>query len=73
MSISKLLYIIFDNSAMNECFPNEWKKANISVHKKLGKQIIKNYQPVSLLSICSKIFEKIIFNFEISLNILEDD
>ena len=37
MSISKSLYIVFGNSAMNECFPNEWKKANIPVHKKLGK------------------------------------
>ena len=31
-------------------------------HKKGGKQIIINYQPVSLLPICSKIFEKIIVN-----------
>ena len=48
---------------MNGCFPNEWKKANIvPVHKKGDKQIIKNYRAVSLLPICSKIFEKIIFN-----------
>ena len=60
--ISKPLHILFDNSIMNECFPNEWKKANtIPVHKG-DKQIIKNYPPVSLLSICSKIFGKILFN-----------
>ena len=53
----------FNNSIRNECFPNEWKKANIiPVHKKGDKQIIKNYRPVSLLPICCKIFEKIIFN-----------
>ena len=34
----------------------------LSVRKKGDKQIIKNYRPVSLLPICSKIFEKIIFN-----------
>ena len=59
-SISKLLHILFNNSVMNECFfPNEWKKANIiPVHKKDDKPIIKNSRPVSLLPICSKIFDK---------------
>ena len=62
-SISKPLHILFNNSVISECFPNEWKKANvIPVHKKGDKQIINNYRPVSLLPICSKIFEKIIFN-----------
>ena len=58
-SISKLLHILFNNSVINECFPNEWKKTNIiSVHKKGDKQIIKNYRPVPLLPTCSKMFEK---------------
>ena len=30
--------------------------------KKNSKQLVNNYRPVSLLPICSKIFEKIIFN-----------
>ena len=38
------------------------KKENIvPIHKKCDKRNIKNYQPVSLLSICSKIFERVIF------------
>ena len=58
-SISKPLYILFNNSVINECFPNEWKKANIiPVHVKGDKQIIKNSRAVSLLPNCSKIFEK---------------
>ena len=58
-SISKPLYIRFNDSVINECFPNEWKKANvIPVHEKGDKQIIKNSRPVSLLPNCSKIFEK---------------
>ena len=61
--ISKPLPILFNNSVINECFPNEWEKANIiPVHKKGDMQIIKNYRPVSLLPISSKIFEKIMFN-----------
>ena len=40
---------------MNECFQNEWKKANIvPVHKK-GDEQVNNYQPVSLFPICSKL------------------
>ena len=32
------------------------------MHKKGNKQLVSNYRPVSLLPICSKIFEKLIFN-----------
>ena len=32
------------------------------MHKKGDKQIVNNYRPVSLLPICSKILEKILFN-----------
>ena len=32
------------------------------IHGKVGKQLIQNYRPVSLLSICGKIFEKLIFD-----------
>ena len=64
MLISRPLHIHFNNSVINECFPNEWKKANtIPVHKKGGMRIIKNYRTVSLLPISSKVFEKIMFNY----------
>ena len=44
-------------------FPAEWKKANIVlVHKKGHKHFLKNYRPVSLLPICGKIFERLIYN-----------
>ena len=63
ISISKPPHILFNTSVIKECFPNEWKKADtIPVHKKGDKEIIKNYRPVSLLPICSKIFEENIFN-----------
>ena len=62
-SIAKPLAILLRNCLKSECFPKEWKKANIvTVHKKHDKQLIKNYRLVSLLPICSKILEKVIFN-----------
>ena len=61
-NIKTLVYFL-KNCLKNECFPNEWKKANIvPAYKKGNKQLINNYRPVSLLPISAKIFEKIIYN-----------
>ena len=58
-SITKPLHILLKSCLENECFPNEWKKENIvPAYKKGDKQLINNYQPVSLLLICAKVFEK---------------
>ena len=44
-------------------FPSEWKKANIvPIHKKGDKKTLENYRPVSLLPICGKILERLLFN-----------
>ena len=44
-------------------FPSYWKIANIvPIHKKDGRQQIKNYRPVSLLSNISKVMERIVHN-----------
>ena len=34
----------------------------VSLHKKSDKQILKNYRSVSLLPICGKVFERLIYN-----------
>ena len=34
----------------------------VPIHKKKDKNLIQNYRPVSLLPICGKIFEKLIFD-----------
>ena len=40
-----------------------WKLANVNpIFKKGDKQLIKNYRPISLLPICGKVLENIIFN-----------
>ena len=59
----KPLSIIFKNCLQSRSFPNNWKKSNVvPIHKKGDKQLLQNYWPVSLLPICGKIFEIIIFN-----------
>ena len=62
-AIVEPLSIIFNNCINQSLFPDIWKRSNICpIHKKGDKQIINNYRPVSLLPICGKIFERIIFN-----------
>ena len=34
----------------------------VPVHKKGDKQMLRNYRPVSLLPICGKIFERLMYN-----------
>ena len=62
-SIVKPLSIILKNCIDNGIFPHIWKTSNIiPVQKKSYKQFIDNYRPVSLLPICGKIFEKLLFH-----------
>ena len=61
--ISMVLKILYEKILHADYFPNAWKMANVQpVHKKNSRQLLKNYRPISLLPICSKIFEKIIFD-----------
>ena len=62
-SVIKPLSLLFNIFLRDGVFHNKWKKINvISVHKKGNKQLVSNYRPLSLLSICSKIFKKLIFD-----------
>ena len=63
-SISKPLSITFNDCLKEGKFPSDWKKAHVvPVHKKGDKQCLKNYRPISLLPICSKIFYNELFTF----------
>ena len=71
-AIVEPLTIIFESCINQSLFPDIWKKSNICpIHKNGDKQTISNYQPVSWLPVCGKVFERLIFS---SLyKYLEDD
>ena len=57
-SICKPLLIIFKDCLSEGKFPSNV----VPVHKKGNKQSLENYRSISLLPICSKIFERLIYN-----------
>ena len=62
-SIIKPLLIIFKNSLNTGIFPHHWKMANVTpIHKKGEKTEVSNYRPISVLPVCGKLFEKLIYN-----------
>ena len=74
-SIILPLNLIFTNILCNGVYPDIWKQANVTpIHKKASKQLVSNYRPISLLPICGKIFEKIVFkhlyNYLVSNNLI---
>ena len=55
-----------------------WKLTNVMpIHKKGSKQLTKNYRPISLLPICGKVFERIVFkhlyNYLVSNNLITNN
>ena len=57
------LCMIFERCINTGKFPDSWKLANVQpIHKKSDRQLKSNYRPISLLPLCGKIFEKIVFD-----------
>ena len=55
--------MIFKTSLKKGNVPLQRKKGNVvPIHKKDDKQDVKNYRPVSLLTKCGKIFERLSYN-----------
>ena len=77
-SICKPLKLIFQSCLEIGKFPSEWRKANVvPIHKKGGKQLLKNYRPISLLPITGKILERLLydtmFEFFTKNNLISDN
>ena len=55
--------LLSETALKEKKIPDIWEKANVfPVHKKEEKNLLKNYRPISLLPIFSKVFERIIYN-----------
>ena len=62
-NIALTLKLLFETKLKEKKFPDIWKLANVvPIHKKEEKKLLKNYRPISLLPIFSKIFERVIYN-----------
>ena len=63
ISICKSLELFFQNYLRSSKFLSEWEKVNVvPTFKKGEKECIKNYRPVSLLLVCGKVFEPLLYN-----------
>ena len=62
--LSYLLAELFNMCLKESCFPDCWKVSSVvPVFKNVGERsTAKNYRPVSLLSVVSKVFEKLLNN-----------
>ena len=62
--LSYILAKLFNVCLKVSCFPDCWKVSSVVlVFKDVGERYIaKNYHPVSLLSVVSKVFEKFVNN-----------
>ena len=57
-----LTYII-NTSILTGKFPTNWKIAKVTpLYKKGDKKVLKNYRPVSLLSVSGMVLEKVVAN-----------
>ena len=61
LNYEKSLLIIFQTSWETSKLPEDWNLANISAIIKKGKKsMADNYRPISLISICCRLFEKFV-------------
>ena len=62
--LSYILAELFNKCLKESCFPDCWKVSSaVAVFKNVGERsTAKNYRPVSLLSVVSKVFEKLVNN-----------
>ena len=62
--LSYILAELFKKCLKESCFPDCWKLSSVvPVFKNVGERsTAKNYRPVSLLSVVSKVFEKLVNN-----------
>ena len=64
LELSYIIAEVFNKCLKESCFPDCWKVSSVvPVFKNVGdRSAAKNYRPVSLLSVVSKVFGKLVSN-----------
>ena len=63
LALSTPLHHLFSLSLSKQLIPCEWKCHSITpIFKSGDKSLVKNYRPISLLCIVSKVLERLIYN-----------
>ena len=61
--IAPSLTAIFTKPIITEIYPTEWKAARVTpLFKKGVKSDLNNYRPISVISVVSKVFEKVVYD-----------
>lgn len=61
-SLAKPLFLIFNKSLADGCFPEVWKRGKvIPVHKNGKKSDVTNYRPIVIISQFAKVFELLVY------------
>ena len=68
-AIALPVMLVPETALKEKKFPDMEKANVVSVHKK-EKKLFKNYRPISLILIFSKVFEKIIYNLLTTLSVI---
>ena len=69
-TICRPLCKLFNLSLRKICFPSFWKPANVTaVFKKSDKSITSYYRPISLFSCVSRIFERTVFKYVLTISV----
>ena len=62
-TIAPYLRYMFNQSLSNGIFPDDWKSSRVSpIHETGSKDDCGNYRPISILSVVSKIFERLVYD-----------
>ena len=61
--VSNQLRILFSKTRIEQHYPTKLKVADVTpLHKKDEKTLTKNYKPISLIPMVSKLYEKTMYN-----------